>query len=431
MADSTSALALVYRHVVYVTGACVDLARTGDLEFGIIYHLHPLGHPTRGAWYGEHDGEGVRRYPEGFVDEPRVEVYVRIELAAREVIVVERPVFELDGDVEQRALLVRGLQHLVDVAADDPGARVVVLVHPVPEAHETLVALLDAFEEVWNVLDTSDALEHPEDRDVGTAMQRTVEPGAARGYGREGVDPGRPHDPHGGGRTVLLVVGVQDEEHVERLLQARVRLVLGLGHLEEHGQEVARIREVVVGVDVRQPEAVTVGKRGKGRHLGDKTHRRNVALVLIVDIFGLGVEGGEGADGSLQHPHRVRVVTEAVHEVLDVLVDVGVMGDLIGPLIELVLGWEPAVDEQIGHLEVRRMLAELLDGDAPMLQDPLLPINVGDGAPATRRVGVAGVVGHEAEIVFVDLDLPEVHGPDRAVFYLDFVTLARPIVRDR
>src|ERR687897_3833048 len=283
MADSTSALALVYRHVVYVTGACVDLARTGDLEFGIIYHLHPLGHPTRGAWYGEHDGEGVRRYPEGFVDEPRVEVYVRIELAARGVIVVERVLFQLDGDVEQRALLVRGLEDPVDVGAGDPGPRVVVLVHPVPEAHETLVTLLDAFEEVGDVLDTSYALEHPEDRNVGTAVQRSVEPGAARGDGREGVDPRRPDDPYGRSGTVLLVVGVQYEEHVERLLEARVRLVLGLGHLEEHGQEVARIREVVVGVDVRQPEAVTVGEGGEGRHLGDQSHRGYVTLVLVVD----------------------------------------------------------------------------------------------------------------------------------------------------
>src|SRR5918995_2317937 len=66
-----------------------------------------------------------------------------------------------------------------------------------------------------------------------------------------------------------------------------------------------------------------------------------------------------------------------------------------------------------------------------MLQNPLLPVYVGDGAPATRRVGVTGVVGHKAEVVFVDLDLPEVHGPDRAVFYLDFVALTGPIVRDR
>src|SRR5918999_1209701 len=340
----TGALALVYWHVIYFAGAGIDLARTGDLELGVVDHLHPLGHPTRSAWYGEHDGEGVRRYPEGFVDEARVEVDVGIELAAREVVVVQRLLFELDGDVEQRALLVRGLEHLVDVPADDPGPRVVVLVHPVPEAHESLVALLDALEEGGDILDTSDALEHPEDRHVGPAVQRTIEPGAACGDGREGVDPRRPDDPHGCGRTVLLVVGVQYKEHVERLLQARVGLVLGLCHLEEHGQEVARVGEVVVGVDVGQPETMTVGESGESRHLGDQTHRRNMALILVVDVLGLRVEGREGPDGSLQHPHRVRIVTEAVHEVLDVLVNVGVMGYLVGPTIQLVLGREPAVD---------------------------------------------------------------------------------------
>src|SRR5215218_9300923 len=66
-----------------------------------------------------------------------------------------------------------------------------------------------------------------------------------------------------------------------------------------------------------------------------------------------------------------------------------------------------------------------------MLQNPLLPVDVSDGAPATRRVGVTRVVGHEAEVVFVDLDLPEVHSPDGAVSYLDVIALARTIVRDR
>src|SRR3712207_7080423 len=57
---------------------------TGYPELGVVDHLHPLGHPTRGAWNGEHDGEGIRRYPEGFVDEARVEVYVGIELRSEE-----------------------------------------------------------------------------------------------------------------------------------------------------------------------------------------------------------------------------------------------------------------------------------------------------------------------------------------------------------
>src|SRR5918911_4055465 len=114
----TCSLSLAYGHVVDVAGSGVDLARTGDLEFGVVDHLHPLGHPAGGTRYGEHHGEGVGRDVERLVDEPRVVVHVRVELAAGEVLVVERPLLELDGYVKERALLVRGLEHLVNVAAD-------------------------------------------------------------------------------------------------------------------------------------------------------------------------------------------------------------------------------------------------------------------------------------------------------------------------
>ena len=135
----------------------------------------------------------------------------------------------------------------------------------------------------------------------------------------------------------------------------RIWLVLGSAILKSMGQEVARVGEVVVGVDVGQPQAVAVGERGEGWHLGDQSHRRNMTLVLVVDIRGFRVERREGADGSLQHPHRVRVVAETVHEVLDVLVDVGVMGDLIGPRFSSSSVGAIQI-EQIGHLEVGRML---------------------------------------------------------------------------
>jgi len=45
-------------------------------------------------------------------------------------------------------------------------------------------------------------------------------------------------------------------------------------------------------------------------------------------------------------------VPEAVHEVLDVLVDVGVVCDLLNPIVILVLGRQVAVDQEIGHLQV-------------------------------------------------------------------------------
>src|SRR5215204_2411610 len=119
----TSALALVHRYVVCVAGAGVDLAWTGDFELGVFHHFHPLGHPARGTGYDKHDGKGVGWYAEGFVDEARVEVHVGVELAAGEVVVVERALLQLDGDVQERALFVGGLEDFVEVAAVAPASR--------------------------------------------------------------------------------------------------------------------------------------------------------------------------------------------------------------------------------------------------------------------------------------------------------------------
>src|SRR3954447_11814225 len=53
----------------------------------------------------------------------------------------------------------------------------------------------------------------------------------------------------GGRRAVLLVVRVQDPQHVERTLETGVGLVLDLRHPVHHREEVAGVGQVVVGID--------------------------------------------------------------------------------------------------------------------------------------------------------------------------------------
>ena len=242
-------------------------------------------------------------------------------------------------------------------------------------------------------------VEHPQHRLVGAAVQRAVERGHAGGHGRVRIDLRRAHAAHRVRRAVLLVVGVQDPEDVEGALEPRVGLVLHLGHLEHHREEVAGVGQVVVRIDVREPEVVPVGEGGERRHLRDQPHRRHVALDLVVDLLRVRIEGGERADRREQHPHRVGVVAEALDELLDVLVDEGVVGDLEDPLVELLLGRQLAVDQEIGDLEVRGLLAQLLDRVAAVLEHAGLAVDVADRAAHGRRVRERRVVGHQAEVV--------------------------------
>jgi hypothetical protein len=54
------------------------------------------------------------------------------------------------------------------------------------------------------------------------------------------------------------------------------------------------------------------------------------------------------------------------------------MGDVEDPALELGRGRKLPVDQQKGDLEKRRLLAELLDRDAPVLEDARLAVDVGD-----------------------------------------------------
>src|SRR3954466_9276664 len=183
-------------------------------------------------------------------------------------------------------------------------------------------------------------------------------------------------------RAKHIEVQVQDEQDVERALEPGVRLVLELGHLVHHVQEVAGIGQVVVRIDVRLAHGVPVGEGGERRPLRQQPDDLHVPELGVLDLGRLGIEGREGADGRQQHAHGVRVVAESLHEALDVLVHERVDGDLVDPLVELLPGRQLALDEQIGDLEVRRLLAELLDRIAAVLEDAGRAVDVGDLRPA-------------------------------------------------
>ena len=205
------------------------------------------------------------------------------------------------------------------------------------------------------------------------------------------------------------MIGVEDEEHVQRARQARIGLVAQLGHPVHHREEVAGIVEVVVGVDVGLSPVVAVGERGERRHLCEQPDYLDGAHLLVCHLVGVGVEGRQGADRGDEHAHRVGVIAKALHEVLDVLVNERVNRDLIHPGVQLRAGRQRAVDQQVGHLEVGRVLTQLLDRIAAMLQDAGLAVDVGDRAATRGRVHVGGVVCHQPKVLLVGFDLAQVH----------------------
>ncbi len=320
------------------------------------------------------------------------------------------------------------LEHLVRDRLDDGRPRVEVLVHPVAEPHQPYLAPLHPVDIRGDVVNRADVVEHPQHLLVRAAVQRPVERGGGRCRRRVRVGPGTADHPHRAGGAVLLVVGVQGEQHVERVGEDRIRVVPGLGHPPHHAQEVSGVGQFVVGVGIRQSHRVPVGERRQRRHLRDQPDDLLVPPFGVGDLLRPRVERGQRRDRAHQDAHRVGVVVEPVDELLHVLVHERVLGDLVRPGGGFLLPRQLTVDQQGGHVEERHPPGELLDRVAPVPQDALLPVDEGDGAAAVRRVHEGWIIGEQPEVVVGSLDLAQVSGPDRTIGDRQFVGAARAAV---
>src|SRR5680860_373411 len=77
--------ALVDGHVLALGGPGVDLTGPVDLRLRVFHHLLPVGDPARKPSDGEEHGKHLRGEPHRPVDEARVEVDVRVQLALEEI----------------------------------------------------------------------------------------------------------------------------------------------------------------------------------------------------------------------------------------------------------------------------------------------------------------------------------------------------------
>ena len=96
-----------------------------------------------------------------------------------------------------------------------------------------------------NAIDGADLLQHLQRRFVGAAMRGAPQAGDAGRDAGERIGAGRTGKPHGRGRGVLLVIGMQDEDRVQRLGQHRIDLVLLGRDREAHAQEVLGVAQIV------------------------------------------------------------------------------------------------------------------------------------------------------------------------------------------
>ena len=268
----------------------VNLPRPGNRLLLIGDHLHPLGQPAHRARNGKHHREHGRGQAHRLVNNTGVEVHVGIQLPLHKILVLQRNPLQLQGNIQHR-VPAGHIKHLVRHLLNQPRPRVVVLVYPVAEAHQAELARLHPAHVIGNVGHAANLVQHPQHRFVGSTVQRAIQRRRRRRYRAVRIHPRTPHRTHGIGATVLLVVGMQNEQHIQRPHQCRVRLVLRLHHPEHHGQEIGRVAQVIVRVIYRKTHAVTIRQGRQRGHLGNQPVNLQHPHLRIGHILGLRIEG--------------------------------------------------------------------------------------------------------------------------------------------
>ena len=163
-------------------------------------------------------------------------------------------------------------------------------------------------------------------------------------------------------------------------------------------EEVGQVVEVVLRIDVWLMDRVFVGPGDHGRSLGDQASGADVDSFLVVWVEGVGVIGGQSRRGGGQDLHWVGVVGEGLEEMFHVLPKQGVKGDRLLVCLELGLGGQLAVLEQIDDLEEGGLLGQLLDQVSAVVKDALLATDVGHRRHALGGVGESPIDGGEAQL---------------------------------
>ncbi|CSE38493.1 Uncharacterised protein [Shigella sonnei] len=134
-----------------------------------------MGDPANGTCHCENDGEHGRRNTHRFQDDTRVEIDVRVQFLLDKVRVVQRDVFQLHSHFQQVIFGAQLFQNFMAGFTHYGGARVVIFVHAVTEAHqaERIIFIFRTTNKFRNVFNGANFFQHFQRRFVSTTVRRS------------------------------------------------------------------------------------------------------------------------------------------------------------------------------------------------------------------------------------------------------------------
>ena len=276
---------------------------------------------------------------------------------------------------------------------DDLRSRIKRLVNAVPESHQTggIVFILDLLQEAF---DASAPLDHPEHFDdllIRAAVQRTGKSGNSRRNCRIEIHLGASDRPHRRRRTVLFMIGMQNQQNIENAHRFRRNLVRIDRRIEHHVQEVCTVGQIMPRIHHRFPDALLVRH---GRHRADNGNQpgRGKFDILLHGLqIHVRIKRGQRVDHRGEDMHRMSSAREMVEEMAHILMEQRVHVQQFGKLPALHLRGQSSVHEEVSDLHKGGGLDQIFNGNSPITQDAAFSIHKGDFAVTGSGVHETGI----------------------------------------
>src|SRR6476659_5861903 len=131
------------------------------------------------------------------------------------------------------------------------------------------------------------------------------------------------------------MIGVQDVEYRQCAFKNRIWLILQLGCLEHHVEEVAFVAQIIIWIRILHPNAVPKCECCNRRHLRYQTMDLFPPALFVEDVFCIRIESRKRTKRRFEHAHRMCVVVKPIDYFLNTLVDERMVGNILGPLTKL------------------------------------------------------------------------------------------------
>ena len=139
------------------------------------------------------------------------------------------------------------------------------------------------------------------------------------------------------------MVGMQQEDTIHGLGQDGADFTVFTRSIKHHMKEVFGIAQVITRVHKWLANGVFVNHGCQCGHFSDQSMGRNNAVIVVMNIERIVIKSGQGTNNATHNGHRMRVTTETVKKVAQLLMNHGVVLDCADKGFLFCSRWQLAV----------------------------------------------------------------------------------------